>query len=31
MAGRWFDDWAVGDTLVHEIRRMLIGREIIGA
>ena len=21
MAGRWFDDWAVGDTLVHEIRR----------
>ena len=21
MAGRWFDDWRVGDTLVHEIRR----------
>ena len=21
MAGRWFDDWTVGDTLVHEIRR----------
>ena len=21
MAGRWFDEWAVGDKLVHEIRR----------
>ena len=21
MAGRWFDEWAVGDRLVHEIRR----------
>ena len=21
MAGRWFVDWTVGDTLVHEIRR----------
>ena len=21
MAGRWFDDWTVGDKLVHEIRR----------
>lgn len=21
MAGRWFDDWQVGDTIVHEIRR----------
>jgi acyl dehydratase len=21
MAGRWFDDWKVGDHLVHEIRR----------
>ena len=21
MAGRWFDDWAVGDKIVHEIRR----------
>ena len=21
MAGRWFDEWAVGDTIVHEIRR----------
>ena len=21
MAGRWFDDWTVGDKIVHEIRR----------
>lgn len=21
MAGRWFDDWTVGDTIAHEIRR----------
>jgi len=21
MAGRWFDEWAVGDRIVHEIRR----------
>jgi acyl dehydratase len=21
MAGRYYDDWAIGDTLVHEIRR----------
>src|SRR4051812_43206560 len=21
MAGRWFDDWRVGDHLVHEVRR----------
>ena len=21
MAGRWFEEWRVGDTLVHEIRR----------
>ena len=21
MAGRWFEEWAVGDTLAHEIRR----------
>ena len=21
MAGRWFDDWRVGDKIVHEIRR----------
>ena len=21
MAGRWFDEWQVGDTLTHEIRR----------
>ena len=21
MAGRWFDEWNVGDTIVHEIRR----------
>jgi acyl dehydratase len=21
MAGRWFEDWQIGDTLVHEIRR----------
>lgn len=21
MAGRWFDDWAIGDRIVHEIRR----------
>ncbi|WP_375395306.1 MaoC family dehydratase [uncultured Sphingomonas sp.] len=21
MAGRWFDEWAIGDRIVHEIRR----------